>query len=88
MSEYSPEIYDRLKALGIRPIDIRQALILLRDFRIYILKASINPKATRIAILFTELADRHFAQQKLTAAEMKELQEIAEALFKISKEKN
>jgi len=85
MSGFSPEIDSKLKALGICPMDLKEALILVRDFRIQVVKAGIGPKATRIAILFAELADRHFAQQKLTGAELTELHLIAEALFEISK---
>ena len=86
MPDFSPELDNKLKALGICPMDLKAAIILMRDLKIRIIKADIPPKATRIALLFTELADRYYAQQKLTATEMKEIQQIAEALFKISKE--
>ncbi|TRZ51121.1 MAG: hypothetical protein D4S01_05460 [Dehalococcoidia bacterium] len=85
MSDFSPEIDSKLKAQGICPIDLRKALILVRNLRIQIIKDSIGPKAARIAILFAELADRHFAQQKLTGAELTELHLIAKDLFRISK---
>lgn len=85
MHDYSPEIDNKLKAMGICPMDLKEAIILVRDFRIHVVKAGIGPKATRIAILFAELADRYFAQQKLDGAEMTELHRIAKALFKISK---
>lgn len=85
MPDYSPEIDNKLKALGICPMDLKAALILVRDLRIQIIKDGIDPKAARIAILFTEFADRHFAQQKLTDAELTELHLIARALFAISK---
>ena len=85
MHDFSPEIDNKLKAMRICPMDLKEALILARDFRIQIVKAGICPKVTRIALLFAELTDRHFAQQKLTAIEMRELQQIAEDLFEISK---
>ena len=85
MVDYSPEIDNKLKALGISPMDLEAALILVRDFRIQIVKADIGPKAARIAILFAELSDRHFAVQKLTDAEMLELHGIAKALYEIAK---
>jgi len=88
MPDYSPEIDNKLKAQGICSTDLKAALILVRDFRIHVVKAGIGPKAARIAILFTELTDRHFAQQKLTAIEMRELQLIAEDLYEISKGKH
>lgn len=85
MPDFSPEIDNKLKVLGIRPMDLKEPLLMIRDFRIQIVKAGIGPKVTRIALLFAELTDRHFAQQKLTAIEMRELQQIAEDLFEISK---
>ena len=88
MPDYSPEIDNKLKALGICPMDLKTALILVRDLSIQIVKIDIDPKAARIAVLFAELADRYNTQQKLTDAEMKGLQEIAEALFQISKGKH
>ena len=83
--DFSPEVDNKLKAQGIRSIDLRKALILVRNLRIQIIKDEIAPKSARIAILFIELTDREFAQQKLTAIEMRELQLIAEDLFEIAK---
>jgi len=85
MPDFSPELDNKLKALGICPMDLKEAIILVRDFRIQVIKAGIGPKATRIAILFAELTDRYFAQKKLTGAELTDLHRIAKALFKISK---
>jgi len=87
MPDFSPEIDNKLKALGICIMDLKGALILIRDFRIQVEKDGIGPKATRIAILFAELSDRYFAQQKLTGPELTELQTIANALFNLTKPK-
>ncbi|GAI94368.1 unnamed protein product [marine sediment metagenome] len=85
MSDFSPELDDKLKALGICPLDLKEAIIWIRDFRIQVVKAGVDPKATRIALLFAEIADREFAEKTLTAAEMKELQQIAQGLYELVK---
>lgn len=85
MPDFSPELDDKLKALGICPLDLQKALILTREFRIHVVKDNVDPKATRIAILFTELCDREFAEQKLSSLDMIELQQIAQDLFEIAK---
>ncbi|MBA7646855.1 hypothetical protein ES703_54621 [subsurface metagenome] len=85
MTDYSPELDNKLKALGICPSDLKDPIIWIRNFRIQVVKAGTDPKATRIALLFAELADRDVAQEILTAAEMKELQEIAQGLYEIAK---
>jgi len=82
-----PEITRKLAALGISTTDLKKALLMIRDFRIQTLKSGIDPKATRIALLFAELSDCHFAQQKLTNREMKELKQIAKDLFNHAKPK-
>ena len=87
MSDYSPEIDNKLKALGICPMDLKTAMILVRDMRIKAIEANIDPKATRIALLFAELTDRHFCQQKLHPTEMTQLHIIARTLFNLAKKK-
>ena len=81
MSEFSAEIDNRLKVLDICPMDLRQALILVRDLRVTAIEMGLGPKAVRIALLFAELADRHFSQQKLHPTEMTQLHHIARTLF-------
>ncbi|GAJ08701.1 unnamed protein product, partial [marine sediment metagenome] len=48
-------------------------------------KANIDPKAARIALLFTELTDREVAREKLSSLDMIELQLIAKGLYEIAK---
>lgn len=86
MVKISPEIDNKLKALGICSVDVGMALKLVRDLRITAIQDNINPKAMRVAILFAELSDRHFSQQKLHPYEESQLQKIAQDLFRTAKE--
>ena len=81
MSEFSAEIDNRLKTLGICPLDLNQALTLVRNLRVAVIEMGLDPKATRIALLFAELVDRHFSQQKLHPTEMTQIHDIARVLF-------
>jgi hypothetical protein len=84
---FDPKLDNRLKALGICPADLSRAITLIRDFRIQAHEQGIGPKATRIAILFAELSDRHYAVQKCTDTEMLQLHAIAKDLFETAKPK-
>lgn len=86
MVKISPELDNKLKALGICPMDLSMALMLVRNLRITAIQDNIGPKAMRIAILFAELSDRHFMQQKLHPSEEAQLQKIAQHLFRTAKE--
>ena len=88
MTTFPKDLDNKLKALGICPMDLQQALLLTRDLRIKALKNGLDPKATRIAILFTELCDRHHSSQKLHPHEESQLQKIAQHLFRTAKELN
>lgn len=88
MTTIDKDLDNTLKTLGICPMDLQQALLLTRDFRIKAIEKGLDPKATRIAILFMELTDRHFSQQKLHPTEMTQLHIIARTLFKTAKELN
>lgn len=85
MTDYSPELDNKLKALGICPMDLSKAIALIGEFLIQVRKANIDPKATRIALLFEELTDREVAQEKLSTLDMIELQQIAQDLYEIAK---
>ena len=76
---------ERLKQLGIPEADVRQALLLGRNFRIQSLKMNLDPRATRIALLVTEKCDREHAAKKLHPIAMAALEAIAEDLFKVAK---
>jgi len=87
MAISDPEIAHKLAALGISTTDLKKALLMIRDFRIQAVTSGIDPRAVRIALLFAEISDRHFAQQKLTGQEMEELHRIAKDLFNHAKPK-
>ena len=72
---------EKAKALGIPERDLTLAMTLVRDFRIRVITAGLDPRATRIAILFAELVDWHFASKRLAVEEMDKLREIAQDLF-------
>jgi len=72
---------EKAHALGIREKDLKRALMLIRHLRATAYSDGIDPRATRIAILFALKCDTHFARQKISEAEMKTLEEIAEEFF-------
>lgn len=67
--------------LGITESDLRKAILLIRGLRHKAHQQSINPRATRIAILYLEQVDKKFAEKKLSFKEMNKLREIANRLF-------
>jgi len=79
------DLENKVKAAGICPTDLMQALVLARQLRIDGLKAGIGSKAMRVAILFTELSDRHFAEQHINPNEESQLQQLAKDLFLLAK---
>jgi len=72
---------ERAKCLGIPERDLKQALLLVRDLRLETLKLGIDPRATRIAIIYMNLTDYHWASKKLTKRELTELKLIAQELY-------
>jgi len=75
----------RLKQLGIPEADVRQAMLFFRDLRIAALKADLDPRAIRIALLVTEKCDTEHAAKTLHPTHMAALEAIAEDLFKVAK---
>jgi len=71
----------KAKALGIPNRDLTRAMILVRDLRVKALREDLDPRATRIAIIFANLADLHFARQKLSPKDLEKLEEIARELY-------
>lgn len=72
---------EKAKQLGISETELKLALILMRQLRIDMRKAALHPKAQRVAILYIEEVDRHFAEQKLSFKEMNKLREIAHKFY-------
>jgi len=72
---------EKAKQLGIPERDLTLAMTLIRDFRIRAIRAGIDPRATRIAIIFANLSDYHFARPRLSPRELAKLEEIARDLY-------
>ena len=74
----------RLKKLGIPEVHVTRALLLIRNFRIQAIREELDPRATRIAILFAEKSDRHFCSKKLHPVTLAALEQIALDYFKMT----
>ena len=75
----------RAQQLGIPESDLKKALLLLRDVRIRGLQENLDPRAIRIAILFTEKCDREWAQEKLHPVAIAAMDSIAEELYQLAR---
>ena len=71
----------KAKKLWIPEFDLRKALVLIRDFRIAAEELNLDPRAVRIALIFGDLCDYHWAKDKLNVKELTALREIANDLF-------
>ena len=78
---------DMAEKLGIRKSHLYYAINAYKKARAALLVARIDPKAQRVAILFVEEVDRHFAQQKLSFKELNKLREIAHKLYEENAQK-
>ena len=76
---------ERAKALGIPEADLKRALILTRELRIQAIREGLDPRAIRIALLFIERCDRHFAVQKLHPVAIAALESIAKDLYELAR---
>jgi len=76
---------ERAKRLGISEKDLTQALLLIRDLRLRVLERGIDPRATRIAIIYANLVDYHWASKILSKKELWELEQIARELYNLVK---
>ena len=74
----------RLKKLRIPEAHVTRALLLIRNFRIQTIKEELDPRATRIAILFAEMSDTHFCTRKLHPVTMAALEQIARDYFNMT----
>ena len=70
------------KVLGIPETDLTQAIVLIRELRIKAYYANLDPRATRIALLYAVKGDLEFAKDKLSERELKTLDDIAENIFR------
>ena len=75
------------RELGIKDSHLYYAINAYKKARAALLVARINPRAQRIAILFVEEVDRHFAQQRISFKEQNKLREIAHKLYEETAQK-
>ena len=71
----------KARKLGVPEDSLRQALVLIREFRINVTRLGLDPRAVRIALLFGDLCDYHFAKTKLSVKDLATLREIANDLY-------
>ena len=71
----------KARKLGIPENDLRKALVLIRDFREAVIRYNLDPRAGRIALIFGDLCDYHWASQKLDFKQLSILRGIANDLF-------
>lgn len=72
---------ERAHHLGIPERHIIRALQLVRYLRASALAERLDPRATRIAIIYLNLVDIHFAREKLTMDVLMELHTIAKEYY-------
>lgn len=72
---------EKARALGIPSQDLLDALTLIRDLRHAAMKRNLDPRATRIALIFANLVDDYFAFKKLSREQLLDLEEIAATLY-------
>jgi len=73
--------------LGISQADLKSAIFLIRDLRHKAHQQGLNPRATRIAILYLERVDKGHAEAKLSFKEMNKLREIANRLYEETRQR-
>ena len=73
---------EKAHKLGIQDRDLKRALLLFRHLRATAYSDHLDPRAIRIALLFTLKCDTQFAEEKLTPEQLQQLNEIADDLFK------
>jgi len=72
---------EKAQALGSSPKLIASALRFLTRIRALTRSFSGIPRATRIALIYANKCDRHFAAKKLTPQDLVKLEEIAHSFF-------
>ena len=78
---------ERAVKLGIPEKDLKKALLLLRNLRIQALNEDLDPRAIRIALLFTEKCDREWAAEKLHPVAIAAMDSIAEELYQLARQR-
>ena len=76
---------ERARQMGISDSALKRAMLLVRDLRIKAVQRGIDPRATRIALLFAEKCDREWAAQKLHPTAMVALETIAEEFYQLAR---
>ena len=72
---------EKARALGIPEKHLTRALMLARHLRASALADGLDPRATRIAIIYLNLCDLHWASQKLNRDQLTALYEIAREFY-------
>ena len=72
---------ERAHHLGIQERHLVRAMVLVRDLRIQAIREELDPRATRIALIYANMVDLHFARQKLTSDVLTELHMIAKEYY-------
>jgi len=72
---------EKARALGIPETDLTKAMILVRNLRVQAINLGLDRRATRIALIFANLVDYHFARKQLSLEELAKLEEIAGDLY-------
>jgi len=73
---------EKARALGIPEKDLARALTLVRNLRAEAINLGLDPRATRIALIYANLVDYHFARQHLSLEDLAKLEEIAGDFYK------
>ena len=76
---------EKAVALGIPKKDLNAALLLVRNLRIQAIKRGLDPRATRIALIYAEITDRYHAEKRLSPKTLIRLSGIAVDLFNQTK---
>ena len=74
----------RAKQLGISK-DLKEALLLIQDLQIKAVRRGLDPRATRIALLFAIKCDTQNAEKKLHPLGLTALDSIAEELYQLTR---
>ena len=72
---------EKAHALGIPESDLIRALTLVRNLRAQAINEGLDPRATRIALIYANKCDRHFAAKRLTPQDLVKLEGIAHSFF-------
>ena len=75
----------RAKQLGISGKDLKEALLLIQDFQVKAVRGGLDPRATRIALLFAIKCDTEHAEKKLHPVGLTALESVAEELFQLTR---